>query len=72
MIEVGPVGRAVFTFLIEIIGPTRGQVEALRDAPGGRDVLPVGNRDRAGGRRPPGSRPQPGPGHDGGDRVPAD
>ena len=33
--------RAAFTFLIEIIGLTRGEVETLRDAPGGRDVLPI-------------------------------
>jgi pimeloyl-ACP methyl ester carboxylesterase len=41
MIADGQVGRAVFTFLTEIIGLTRVQVEALRDAPGGRDVLPI-------------------------------
>jgi pimeloyl-ACP methyl ester carboxylesterase len=41
MIQNDQVGRAVFTFLTEIIGLTRAQVEALRDAPGGRDVLPV-------------------------------
>jgi pimeloyl-ACP methyl ester carboxylesterase len=31
----------MFTFLIEIMGRTRSEVEALRDAPGGRDVLPI-------------------------------
>jgi pimeloyl-ACP methyl ester carboxylesterase len=41
MVATGQVGRAVFTFLTEIIGLTPAQVEALRDAPGGRDVLPV-------------------------------
>jgi pimeloyl-ACP methyl ester carboxylesterase len=41
MVADGQVGRAVFTFLIEIIGLTSAQVEALRDAPGGRDVLPI-------------------------------
>jgi pimeloyl-ACP methyl ester carboxylesterase len=41
MIADGRVGRAVYTFLIEIIGLTRAEVEALRDAPGGRDVLPI-------------------------------
>ena len=37
----GQVGRAAFTFLTEIMGLTRGEVETLRDAPGGRDVLPI-------------------------------
>jgi pimeloyl-ACP methyl ester carboxylesterase len=41
MVAEGQVGRAAFTFLTEIVGLTRGQVEALRDAPGGRDVLPI-------------------------------
>ena len=41
MVASGQVGRAVFAFLTEIIGLTRGEVEALRDAPGGRDVLPI-------------------------------
>ena len=41
MVAEGQVGRAVFTFLTEIIGLSRAEVEALRDAPGGRDVLPV-------------------------------
>jgi pimeloyl-ACP methyl ester carboxylesterase len=41
MVADGQVGRAVFTFLTEIIGLTRGEVDALRDAPGGRDVLPI-------------------------------
>jgi pimeloyl-ACP methyl ester carboxylesterase len=41
MVADGQVGRATFTFLTEIIGLTRGEVEALRDAPGGRDVLPI-------------------------------
>lgn len=41
MVADGQLGRAVFSFLIEIIGLTRADVEALRDAPGGRDVLPI-------------------------------
>jgi pimeloyl-ACP methyl ester carboxylesterase len=41
MVAEGQVGRAVFSFLIEIIGLTRSDVEALRDTPGGRDVLPI-------------------------------
>ena len=41
MVAEGQLGRAVFSFLIEIIGLTRFDVEALRDAPGGRDVLPI-------------------------------
>lgn len=41
MIAEGQVGRATFTFLTEIIGLTRAEVEALRDEPGGRDVLPI-------------------------------
>jgi pimeloyl-ACP methyl ester carboxylesterase len=41
MMAAGQAGRAVFTFLTEIVGLTRGEVEALRDAPGGRDVLPI-------------------------------
>jgi pimeloyl-ACP methyl ester carboxylesterase len=41
MVAEGQVGRATFTFLTEIIGLTRAEVETLRDAPGGRDVLPI-------------------------------
>lgn len=41
MVADGRVGRAVFTFLTELIGLTPAEVEVLRDAPGGRDVLPV-------------------------------
>jgi pimeloyl-ACP methyl ester carboxylesterase len=41
MVAAGQAGRAAFTFLTEIIGLTRSEVEALRDAPGGRDVLPI-------------------------------
>lgn len=41
MVADGQAGRAAFTFLTEIVGLTRGEVEALRDAPGGRDVLPI-------------------------------
>ena len=41
MIADGQVGRAAFSFLTEIIGLTQAEVEALRDAPGSRDVLPI-------------------------------
>jgi pimeloyl-ACP methyl ester carboxylesterase len=41
MVADGQAGRAAFTFLTEIIGLTRSEVEALRDAPGARDVLPI-------------------------------
>jgi pimeloyl-ACP methyl ester carboxylesterase len=41
MVAEGQVGRAVFAFLTEIVGLTRAEVEALRDAPGGRDALPI-------------------------------
>ena len=41
LVAGGQVGRAVFAFLTEVVGLTRAEVEALRDAPGGRDVLPV-------------------------------
>jgi pimeloyl-ACP methyl ester carboxylesterase len=41
MVAGGQAGRAMFTFLTEIMGHTRSEVEAMRDAPGGRDVLPI-------------------------------
>jgi pimeloyl-ACP methyl ester carboxylesterase len=41
MVADGQAGRAAFTFLTAIVGLTRSEVEALRDAPGGRDVLPI-------------------------------
>ena len=41
MIAGGQVGRAAVSFLTEIIGLTQAEVEALRDAPGSRDVLPI-------------------------------
>lgn len=41
MVADGQAGRAMFSFLTEIVGLTVEQVEALRDAPGGRDILPV-------------------------------
>jgi pimeloyl-ACP methyl ester carboxylesterase len=41
MIADGQVGRAAFSFLTEIIGLTQAEVEALRDAPGSQDVLPI-------------------------------
>ena len=41
MVADGQAGRAMFTFLTEIMGLTRSEVETLRDAPVGRDVLPI-------------------------------
>jgi pimeloyl-ACP methyl ester carboxylesterase len=41
MVADGQVGPAVLSFLTEIIGLTPAEVAALRDASGGRDVLPV-------------------------------
>lgn len=41
MVTAGQIGRAVFSFLTEVVGYTDEEVAALRDAPGGRDVLPV-------------------------------
>ena len=41
MVADGQAGRATFTFLTEIVGLTRSEVEVLRDAPGGRDVLSI-------------------------------
>jgi pimeloyl-ACP methyl ester carboxylesterase len=41
LVAEGRVGRAVVSFLMEILGLTSAEVDALRDAPGGRDVLPV-------------------------------
>jgi len=41
MVANGQVGRAVCTFLTEITGLTPREVEAPREAPGGRDVLPI-------------------------------
>jgi pimeloyl-ACP methyl ester carboxylesterase len=41
MVADGQAGCAAFTFLTEIVGLARSEVEALRDAPGGRDVLPI-------------------------------
>jgi hypothetical protein len=38
MVADGQAGRAMFTFLTEIMGLTCSEVETLRDAPGGRDV----------------------------------
>jgi pimeloyl-ACP methyl ester carboxylesterase len=45
MIAAGQVGRAVFSFLTEIIGLTPDEVAALRDAPGGRDVRALAAAD---------------------------
>ena len=41
MVADGQIGRAAFSFLTEVMGLTQAEVEALRDAPGGRDVLPI-------------------------------
>lgn len=41
MVADGQAGRATLTFLTEIVGLTRSEVETLRDAPGGRDLLPI-------------------------------
>jgi len=41
LVADGQVGRAVVSFLTEIVGLSYAEVAALRDAPGGRDVLPV-------------------------------
>jgi len=41
MIEAGQPGRAMMTFLTEIIGLTAEEVAALRDAPRGYDVMPI-------------------------------
>ena len=64
MVADGQAGRAAFTFLTEIVGLTRSEVEALRDARGGRDAAhrccdaaarsPRACRRRPGRRRPPG------------------
>lgn len=41
MIAAGQPGRAMLSFLTEIIGLTQAQVSELRDAPRGYDVLPI-------------------------------
>jgi len=41
MSEAGQPGRAMMTFLTEIIGLTAEEVAALRDAPRGYDVMPI-------------------------------
>jgi pimeloyl-ACP methyl ester carboxylesterase len=40
-IEAGQPGAAMVTFLTEVVGLTREQIEGLRDQPGARDVLPI-------------------------------
>jgi pimeloyl-ACP methyl ester carboxylesterase len=40
-IAAGQPGPAMFTFLTEVVGLTREQIEGLRDQPGARDVLPI-------------------------------
>jgi pimeloyl-ACP methyl ester carboxylesterase len=41
MIDAGQPGRAMFSFLTEIIGLPADEVHALRDAPRGYDVMPI-------------------------------
>jgi pimeloyl-ACP methyl ester carboxylesterase len=41
MIAAGQPGRAMFSFLTEIIGLSAGQVAALRDVPRAYDVMPI-------------------------------
>ncbi|HEX5302975.1 MAG TPA: alpha/beta hydrolase [Streptosporangiaceae bacterium] len=41
MIEAGQPGRAMVSFLTEIIGLSAEEVDALRDAPRGYDVMPI-------------------------------
>jgi pimeloyl-ACP methyl ester carboxylesterase len=41
VIAAGQPGRAMFSFLTEIIGLSAAEVEALRDAPRGYDVMPI-------------------------------
>lgn len=41
MVAAGQPGRAMASFLTEIIGLTREQVQALRDAPRNYDVMPI-------------------------------
>ena len=41
MIEAGQPGRAMMSFLTEIIGLSAEEVAALRDAPRGYDVMPI-------------------------------
>jgi pimeloyl-ACP methyl ester carboxylesterase len=41
MLEAGEPGRAMFSFLTEVIGLSAEEVAALRDAPRGYDVMPI-------------------------------
>jgi pimeloyl-ACP methyl ester carboxylesterase len=41
MIAAGQPGRAMMSFLTEIIGLSAGEIAALRDAPRGYDVMPI-------------------------------
>ena len=41
MIAAGQPGRAMLSFLTEIIGLSAAEVAALRDAPRGYDVMPI-------------------------------
>jgi pimeloyl-ACP methyl ester carboxylesterase len=41
MVSAGQLGRAMFSFLIEVIGYSREDVEALRDTHAGPDPLPI-------------------------------
>jgi pimeloyl-ACP methyl ester carboxylesterase len=40
-IEAGQPGPAMFTFLTEVVGLTREQIEGFRGLPGAQDVLPI-------------------------------
>jgi pimeloyl-ACP methyl ester carboxylesterase len=41
MVSQGQLGRAMFSFLVEVIGYSREEVEALRDTHAGPDPLPI-------------------------------
>ena len=41
LVAEGRVGRAMVSFLTEIIGLTAGQIEELKNAPGAYDILPI-------------------------------
>ena len=44
MVSAGQLGRAMVSFLVEVVGLSREDVEALRDAAGGPDPLPLVGR----------------------------
>jgi pimeloyl-ACP methyl ester carboxylesterase len=41
MVSAGQLGRAMFSFLMEVVGYSREEVEALRDTSAGPDPLPI-------------------------------